>query len=119
MPKDSKLPANIEELLQHAINADRLSVELRDTIKALNDGVMSAKAANQGRGPSGLSVFSGIQKVHARHMLGTVLNRLGTNTNIGFVSYQGLLRGWIPSLTSSPPVTAPPPPPPSAASKAA
>jgi hypothetical protein len=114
MPKNEKLPSHIEELLQLGINADRLSVELRDTIKALNDGVMSAKAANQGRGPSGLSVMSGIQKVHSRHMLHTVLNRLGTNTNIGFVSYQGLLRGWIPSLTSSPPVPAPPPPPPSA-----
>jgi hypothetical protein len=116
MPKD-KLPSHIEELLQHATNADRLSVELRDTIKKFNDGIMAAKAANQGRGPTSLSVMSGIQKVHSRHMLGTVLNRLGTNTNISFVSYQSLLRGWSPSLTSSPPVTAPPPPPP--ASKAA
>jgi hypothetical protein len=114
MPKDRVSPTQIDKLLELAAAADRHAVAFTESIKALYNGVSDARAANDGRGPSGLVVHQAVEKIFARYAAGTPLSRVQRNAHPAFSTYKQQLALWLPALTMPAPLPAAPPPPPPA-----
>jgi hypothetical protein len=103
------------DLRELAALCDEYAEKFSDALRRLHSEIAACRQHNGGRGPSGMLVWSALERCATSRFNGTVLRSLrGSPRVAGQRTFAGQLECWIPSLTAPPPspsMLAPPPPP--------
>jgi hypothetical protein len=116
MKKQTNETTDLRELAQLC---DRYAEAFSDVLRRLHSEIALARQRNGGRGPSGLVVWSALERAATACFGGTVLRSLRGSARVaGQRTFAAQIECWMPSLSAPPnppPSSPPPPPPPTAA----
>jgi hypothetical protein len=112
MKKQTNETTDLRELAQLC---DKYADAFSDVLRRLHSEIALARQRNGGRGPSGLLVWSALERCATSRFDGTVLRSLRGSARVpGQRSFAQQIECWLPSLTAPPnppsPLTPPPPP---------
>jgi hypothetical protein len=117
MKKQNVAATDLRELAQLC---DQYAEAFSDALRRLHSEIAACRQRNGGRGPSGLLVWSALERCATSRFNGTVLRSLRGSARVpGQRTFAAQIECWMPSLTAPPnppsPLTPSPPPPQAAA----
>jgi hypothetical protein len=89
-----------EELLSLAEQCDAHAKALGENVRALYEKVLDARAANSGRGPSGLVLYNALQRAAARHFNDTPILRMHRGTHPSCKGFKEQVSVWLEALNA-------------------
>jgi hypothetical protein len=107
--------AAADNLRELARQCDEHADAFSGALKKLHNELVAARQRNSGRGPSGLVLWSALERCATSRFDGTVLRSLrGSPRMAGQRTFAGQVEMWLPMLTAPPPSAAVLTPPPAA-----
>jgi hypothetical protein len=89
-----------EELLSLAEQCDEHAKALGENVRALYEKVLDARAANSGRGPSGLVLYNALQRAAARHFVDTPILRMHRGAHPSCKGFKEQVTVWLEALNA-------------------
>ena len=94
-------------LLELARLCDQQGRAFGTTLKKLHEGIVAARQCANGRGPSGILVWSALERASCQYFSGTPLRSLRSAPRIaGQPSFERQIEMWLPMLNAPPPSAA-------------
>jgi hypothetical protein len=87
-----------EELLSLAERCDEHAKALGENVRELYNKVLQARAANDGRGPSGLVLYNALQRAAARHFADTPVLRMHRGAHPSCKGFKEQVTVWLEAL---------------------
>jgi hypothetical protein len=90
-----------EGLLSLAERCDEHAKALGENVRELYNKVLAARAASDGRGPSGLVLYNALQRAAARHFVDTPILRMHRGAHPSCKGFKEQVEVWLEALNAS------------------